>query len=102
MRGAGRVKTRSLVREARKREGMHDLMQDHDLKKSLWDVAQAFDRVNRAFEGHLRELKEGGGDPARVRHATEAVRAMRDSGSMYLAWAYHYAGIPLSEKAADP
>lgn len=77
-------------------------MEDREIKEALWKVATAVDRVNKVFEGHLKDLKESGGDPARVRQVEEAVRSMRDSGTMYLAWAYHYADVPFSENESTP
>jgi hypothetical protein len=72
-------------------------MSDHELKRALSDVAMALDKVNKAFENHLEELKKSGGDLTMIRQTGEAVRSMRDSAAMYLAWAYHYAGVSFSE-----
>ncbi|MGH7273484.1 MAG: hypothetical protein ACREIQ_03360 [Nitrospiria bacterium] len=58
------------------------------------DVAEALDKVNKAFENHLQGLHQTGGDPAMIRQTSEAVRSLRDSAAMYLAWAQHYAGVP--------
>jgi len=72
-------------------------MSDQELKQALSDVAKALDKVNKAFENHLQELKKSGGDLTMIRQTSEATRSLRDSAAMYLAWAYHYAGVPLPE-----
>jgi uroporphyrinogen-III decarboxylase len=58
-------------------------------------VAKALDKVNKAFEDYLQELKKSGADLTMIRQTSEATRSLRDSAAMYLAWAYHYAGITL-------
>jgi hypothetical protein len=70
-------------------------MSDENLKQALLDVATALDKVNKAFEQHLHELRQSGRDTTMIRQTSDAVRSLRDSSSMYLAWAYHYAGVPL-------
>ena len=72
-------------------------MSDRGLKQALSDVAKALDKVNKAFENHLQELKKSGGDLTMIRQTSEATHSLRDSAAMYLAWAYHYAGVPLPE-----
>ena len=69
-------------------------MKDPGLKQALSDVAEALDKVNKAFESHLQGLQQTGGDPSMIRQTNEAVRSLRDSAAMYLAWAHHYAGMP--------
>lgn len=69
-------------------------MSDQELKQALSDVAKALDKVNKAFENHLQELKKSGNDLIMIRQTNEAVQSLRDSGVMYLAWAFHYAGVP--------
>jgi predicted transcriptional regulator YheO len=75
-------------------------MSDQELKQALSDVAKALDKVNKAFENHLQEIKKGGNDLTMIRQTNEAVQSLRDSGVMYLAWAYHYAGVPLPGEQA--
>ena len=74
-------------------------MSDQNLQQALLDVATALDKVNKAFEQRLHELRRSGGDTAVIRQTGDAVRSLRDSSTMYLAWAYHYAGVP---SPADP
>lgn len=69
-------------------------MKDPGLKQALSDVAEALDKVNKAFESHLQGLQQTGGDPSMIRQTNEAVSSLRDSATMYLAWAHHYAGMP--------
>lgn len=69
-------------------------MEDLELKQALSDVVGALDKVNKAFESHLQALEERGGDPNMIRQTSEAVRSLRDSAVMVLAWAHHYAGVP--------
>ncbi len=75
-------------------------MSDQELKQALSDVAKALDKVNEAFENHLQELKKSEGDLIMIRQTSEATRSLKDSAAMYLAWAYHYAGVPLPENQA--
>ena len=75
-------------------EGSTNKMSDQELKQALSDVAKALDKVNTAFENHLQELKKTGGDLTVIRQTNEAARSLGDSAAMYLAWAYHYAGVP--------
>ena len=70
-------------------------MSEQELKQALSDVATALDKVNKAFVNRLQELKQSGGDAAMIRQTNEAVRSLQDSAAMYLAWAYHYVGVPL-------
>lgn len=69
-------------------------MEDPGLKQALWDVGQALDRVHMAFEDLLQDLRQGGGEPAVIRQANEALVSLRSSAAIYLAWAYYYAGVP--------
>jgi hypothetical protein len=78
------------------------MMEDQELKKALSRVGKALDKVNRAFKNHLHELKSRGSDQTMIRQATEAVNAMRDSATMYLAWAHHYTGIPQPDEPLTP
>jgi len=73
-------------------------MQNSELKQALSDVSKALDKVNKAFGNRLHQLREKGGDSAKIHLTTDAVRSMQDSAAMYLAWAYHYSGIPQSDE----
>lgn len=64
------------------------------LKQSLSTVSLSLGRVTRVFEERLKELQEAGGDPETLKSADEAVNAMRDSAAIFMAWAYHYTGVP--------
>ncbi len=69
-------------------------MKNPGLEQALSDVTEALDKVNKAFEKHLQGLQQSGGDSGMIRQTGEAVRSLRDSAAMYLAWAHHYAGVP--------
>ena len=75
-------------------------MEKEEIKKSLSDVSLALEKVTRAFEDRLKELEEEGTRPEAIQQAGEAVSSMRDSGSIFLAWAHHYSGFP--QEGAEP
>lgn len=60
------------------------------LRKSVSDVAQAIDDLNRAFDQRTEVLRAAG-DEVALRQWMTACIAMRDSGRLYLNWAGHYA-----------
>jgi len=61
-----------------------------ELQKSLTEIAQAIEHLNRAFEKRAEDLRNLG-DSAALQQWIKATHAMRDSGNIYLTWAKHYA-----------
>jgi hypothetical protein len=70
--------------------------------EALVNVVQAMDVFNGAVDSWIEELRQNGSEPEQVQKLTGAAKAMRDSSSIYLAWADHLAqGMP-KEDDADP
>ena len=65
-----------------------------DIRRSIQEVAQAIERLDRAFEKRAEELRERG-DTEELGQWIHAKAAMRDSGVIYLSWARHYAKASL-------
>lgn len=66
---------------------MHHL----DIRKSIDEVTQAIENLNKAFEKRSADLRETG-DAEGLNQWTKACQAMRDSGNIYITWARHYYG----------
>ena len=71
-----------------------------DIRQSILDVALAIERLNQAFEKRVHVLREAG-DANGLKQWLTATHAMRDSGSIYLSWAKHYARSAGSEVEAE-
>lgn len=66
--------------------------------ETLANVIQAIDGFNSAVKSWIEELQKNESDPEQVKKLTGAAQAMRDSSSIYLAWADHLAkGLPQEE-----
>jgi hypothetical protein len=63
-----------------------------DVHRSIQEVAQAIERLNRAFEKRAEELRERG-NTEELGQWIQAKAAMKDSGVIYLSWARHYAKV---------
>jgi len=71
-----------------------------DIRQSILDVALAIERLNQAFEKRVQALREAG-DANELKQWLTATHAMRDSGSIYLYWAKHYARSAGPEAEAE-
>ena len=73
-------------------------MDHQEIRKSILEVTQAIENLNRVFEKRAAELRQAG-DVDGLQQWTKACSAMRDSGNIYITWARHYAR--LSEPAGE-
>jgi hypothetical protein len=62
-----------------------------EIRKSIDDVTQAIDNLNKAFEKRLADLRDSGNLEG-LKEWSKACQAMRDSGNIYITWARHYYG----------
>jgi hypothetical protein len=63
--------------------------------EALTEVARSMEAYNAAIDSWIDELRLAGESPGRVNKLTGSAKAMRDSASIYLAWAQHLAnGMP--------
>jgi len=71
-----------------------------EIRKSIDDVTQAIDDLNKSFEKRLKDLRESG-DLEGLNEWTKACQAMRDSGNIYITWARHYYGQAAESSGAE-
>jgi hypothetical protein len=65
---------------------------DHQkIRKSIDEVTQAIENLNKVFEKRSIDLRDSG-DVEGLKQWTKACQAMRDSGNIYITWARHYYG----------
>lgn len=61
-----------------------------EIQQSIAEVARAIEHLNDAFEKRADELRKAG-ETQELQQWIKAAQAMRDSGTIYLTWAKHYA-----------
>jgi hypothetical protein len=61
-----------------------------EIQRSIQEVAQAIDNLNRAFEKHAEHLRQSG-DQEKLHQWIKGAQALQDSSHLYLTWANHYA-----------
>jgi len=73
------------------------------VNEALTQVVKAMDGFNRAVELWIEDLQKTQMDPAKLRRLSGAARAMKDSSTIYLAWAEHLAnGMPQEQGTSPP
>jgi hypothetical protein len=71
--------------------------------EALNHVVKAMDVFNQAVEKWIEEMGKGGTPPDKVKRLSTAAKAMKDSSTIYLAWAEHLAnGLPGEDTEPSP
>ncbi len=75
---------------------------DAKVQESLNSVGLAMDGFNDAVEAWIEDLRQNDTGPDQILKLTGSAKAMRDSGSIYLAWAEHLGKGLETEDGLEP
>jgi len=83
--------------------GWHTMESDDNTLGSLLEgIADLMHRFPRALEQRAAEIQASGKDPELADKLAQGASAMRDSGTIYIAWARHYASLASREDRCRP